>query len=564
MLSLLILAITAAQALTLPSSDAAAAKRGRVYRVPGGGKLVVPDSSVTRGSRIVIRRAKGPAVPTGRGTFGAPVSLRVKRGRLVGPVRLMLPLRGTSIETYGMPLDLSVQLAYFDAKAGLWRVVPARINRQHTMIIARIRHFSWWNPLTWDWAGLALRLDQRVGELRGARTGPAHCTSGVGTPGWADVTTNNGSDLPLRTCSEGQDDKVVVQIVNNRPYGVILRYGAPVAFGWHEHPGDAAGEIAMQFADQLVSRNELYIAPLKAASVGVPKGTWFNGLFQASVTPKSIAADILTLALDKLDTKGIRPQLVGRLATACSGTLKPGLDGSIVIDTEPLAWVATIGECLLKALPQAAKDGLLDGAALDQLEHAVTLLARVQTAAEAASLAGRLADYYVGTRSDLQALATFNIRRRADQSPTTPIPTPAASPTVQPTPGASPTAQPTTAPQPTTRQITVDNRVTNGATQMREDTPAYLSTVTHNYCKRDGCALSGTDVGSGNTLTAECTLAGDRTTNGQDNSSIDDSNPGLYSSTRWYGIRWGDGRFGYISEVWIASQFRGGLSLRVC
>lgn len=99
---------------------------------------------------------------------------------------------------------------------------------------------------------------------------------------------------------------------------------------------------------------------------------------------------------------------------------------------------------------------------------------------------------------------------------------------------------------------------------MREDAPAYLSTVTRNFCKRDGCALAGTDVGSGAVLTAECTTLGDRTTNGQDNSAIDDANPALYTSTRWYGIRWSDGRFGYISEVWIAGQHRGGLGLRSC
>jgi hypothetical protein len=127
--------------------------------------------------------------------------------------------------------------------------------------------------------------------------------------------------------------------------------------------------------------------------------------------------------------------------------------------------------------------------------------------------------------------------------------------------GASPQPQPH---PPSSVPIAVDNRVTNGASAMREDTPAYLSTVTRNYCKRDGCALAGTDVGSGAWLTAECTSLGDRTTNGQDNSAVDDGNPGLYSSTRWYGIRWGDGRFGYISEVWIAASHRGGLGLRGC
>jgi hypothetical protein len=99
---------------------------------------------------------------------------------------------------------------------------------------------------------------------------------------------------------------------------------------------------------------------------------------------------------------------------------------------------------------------------------------------------------------------------------------------------------------------------------MREDNPAYLSVATRNYCKRDGCALGSTDFGSGAVVTAECTVLGDRTTNGQDNSAVDDGNPGLYQSTRWYGIRWGDGRFGYVSEVWIASQDRGGVGLRNC
>ncbi|HMJ34973.1 MAG TPA: hypothetical protein VK501_13760 [Baekduia sp.] len=109
----------------------------------------------------------------------------------------------------------------------------------------------------------------------------------------------------------------------------------------------------------------------------------------------------------------------------------------------------------------------------------------------------------------------------------------------------------------------MDNRVTSGSTQMREDTPAYLSTGMRNFCKRDGCAL-GTDMGSGRTITAECTVIGNRTTNGQDNSSIDDGNPGLCTSTRWYGIRWGDGQFGYISEGWIRADFRSGLGLRGC
>lgn len=115
-----------------------------------------------------------------------------------------------------------------------------------------------------------------------------------------------------------------------------------------------------------------------------------------------------------------------------------------------------------------------------------------------------------------------------------------------------------------TRQITVYDMVTNGATQMREDTPAYLSTATHNFCRANGCELAGTEVATGATLIAKCQAQGDRTTNGQDNNPVDDHNPGLYESTLWYGVTWPDGRFGYISAVWINQADRGGLQLPAC
>lgn len=112
--------------------------------------------------------------------------------------------------------------------------------------------------------------------------------------------------------------------------------------------------------------------------------------------------------------------------------------------------------------------------------------------------------------------------------------------------------------------LTVDNRVTNGPTQMREDVPAYLSTRPANYCKRDGCSLPGTERNSGGTYApAVCTTIAVRTTNGHDGESNDDRNPGLFSSTRWYGIRL-NGSIAFISEVWINASQRGGLGLPNC
>jgi murein DD-endopeptidase MepM/ murein hydrolase activator NlpD len=127
-----------------------------------------------------------------------------------------------------------------------------------------------------------------------------------------------------------------------------------------------------------------------------------------------------------------------------------------------------------------------------------------------------------------------------------------------------PTPQPPP-PPPTKDALKVHNKVTNGPTEMREDSPAYLSTVPRTFCKRDGCAIDGTDRSTGGTYhPVVCQTTGDRTTNGEDQNTRDDQNPGLHSSRMWYGIDLGAGRRGFISEVWVEPSQRGGLGLPQC
>jgi hypothetical protein len=179
--------------------------------------------------------------------------------------------------------------------------------------------------------------------------------------------------------------------------------------------------------------------------------------------------------------------------------------------------------------------------------------------------AGTYSTQIVDRETARYVTASFTI----DSAPTSSQPpsgNPPPAPTAKPAPPApKPSAPPAPGPAPAPQHaVVVWDKVTNGATEMREDTPAYLSTVTHNYCKRDGCNLTGTDARTGTSLIAICQTTGDRTTNGQDNSTVDDSNPGLYSSSLWYKIRWSDGRLGYISEVWLEPTSRGGLGLPGC
>jgi hypothetical protein len=357
-----------------------------------------------------------------------------------------------------------VQIAYFDVHAHQWKTVRAHVNRVRRTVTATLTPAiwneanlvvdgkgaqvaanggsSWWNPLSWDWGGLAARLDQGVGQLRGARTGPAKCTSGVRLPSWSLVTASNATDIPLRTCAEGQGDEVVVQIVNNRPYGMILKYGAPVAWGWHQQPDEAGRAVGAMLADALVSPSELYIAPLKSASVGVPRGAWRSATFRASITAKSLAADVLALAFQGIDTQLVRPAMVGKLAAECSWLLKPRLDGAVAIETNVLDNLAGVAACLADAVPKLRAEGLLTGAASDHLEHALTVFARVGLAHALVKITGDLADLYVGVRPELQDLPSFSIFRQGADDPSAPPPVPPGS-VPSPTPPGVPPLPPT-------------------------------------------------------------------------------------------------------------------------
>ncbi|MGK2936286.1 MAG: hypothetical protein ACSLFR_00545, partial [Solirubrobacteraceae bacterium] len=115
------------------------------------------------------------------------------------------------------------------------------------------------------------------------------------------------------------------------------------------------------------------------------------------------------------------------------------------------------------------------------------------------------------------------------------------------------------------RVVTIDNRVTNGMGMREDTTPARLQTQPWIRCASRGCAIGGTERGTGGTYDAAvCQTSGERTTNGWDANPSDDANPERFESTRYYGIRLPDGTFGVISEVWIRAADRGGLGLPNC
>lgn len=167
------------------------------------------------------------------------------------------------------------------------------------------------------------------------------------------------------------------------------------------------------------------------------------------------------------------------------------------------------------------------------------------------------------------ATNAFVVSQNRPDAPPAPVPSTPVAPAAPPPaiPAAPPVGSGTSAdpPAPVSRVLTVDNRVTNGAGMREDTTPARLTTQPWTFCGRRGCNIDGTERSSGQTYSsAICQTTGERTTNGNDSDPSDDANPARFESTRYYGVRLADARFGYVSEVWIRATDRGGLGLPAC
>ena len=113
--------------------------------------------------------------------------------------------------------------------------------------------------------------------------------------------------------------------------------------------------------------------------------------------------------------------------------------------------------------------------------------------------------------------------------------------------------------------IVVQNMIATGANELREDTtPAYLSARTVPFCAKYKCAVPESNMWSGARLTAVCQREGARLSNADEQSAGIERNQHVARSSRWYGVRRGDGSLSYISEVYVTPKGRGGLHLPEC
>ena len=116
-------------------------------------------------------------------------------------------------------------------------------------------------------------------------------------------------------------------------------------------------------------------------------------------------------------------------------------------------------------------------------------------------------------------------------------------------------------------RISIYNRIVDSESGTSEDPhAAYLSTKRIPLCADmvPSCKILGSEFVDGQVVTAICFAFGASMTNLNYKVLAARTNSERVSSTLWYGIVSPTGRLGYLAEVYVSPDSRGGRGLRAC
>lgn len=126
------------------------------------------------------------------------------------------------------------------------------------------------------------------------------CKRNAPLPTWGFLAKPDGqTKAKLKPCARAEGSRLIVEMKNKQPYGVVLRYGTPVAFGWSEKGFGLPSLFRSLGMSGL--QDGLYIPPKSRASVGLNPG--IGGPVTFTARPESLAV-ALDYMLDAFDLRG--------------------------------------------------------------------------------------------------------------------------------------------------------------------------------------------------------------------------------------------------------------------
>ncbi|ACV78329.1 DUF4407 domain-containing protein [Nakamurella multipartita] len=332
--------------------------------------LFVPPGAISDNATVVATVA--PQVDwVNHQPISTPVTLDTA-GQIIDGSDLNLSLQLSDEQAAAAEQGL-LQLAYQSDDPDHWTEYPSTYDPQTKTVSASLEHFSTWQFWEWDWPSLLGTFSQTVGEWAGRRSSetPQCDTQNLPTPEWYRSSAGSESQpaLVIRSCMQGHegDDVLDVQIVNNRPYGMVLYYnGAQVQYGWHEEPKSLSEAFRNAIGDWSVRNVGLYLPPLSRAAVGIAHLDPGQG-HEFPILPSSatMTADLLAIVTDHgLDlpvnmaaNKWVADMFAQAAAKDCAKILG-GTAAAGVPDRSTIYNVLTEGgaQCIKGILTVAARD----------------------------------------------------------------------------------------------------------------------------------------------------------------------------------------------------------------
>ena len=451
-----------AVAAARPAGEPAAAVQ--TIALKGGEKLTVPAGAIS--GNAPVRAAYTTSAAWSGNAPASPEVTFTTTGRLVGKPVLSLEVSGALASAAASG---ALHLAFRSTAPGGWTDYPVTYNANNHTVTAALTHFSTWEFWTWDWDSILADISQTAGEWEGRRaTSAPDCSGGPATPSWYDTSAgiSNEPGLVVRACVKGHTGNVLdVEMVNNRPYGLILNYGgAAVQWGWHADPASATDALRDAIGDAAAhAAGGLYLPPLSSASVGIMDlGNGADHTFSITPMPATVLGDALDMTLNTASFindgvfAGAKKWGSDVFAAAASGACSQFLSGYTIAqipdESTVMSWLSGAPACIRDILAVAAHNEIsqADGAdqgtidALAKVDSVFQQLVKADKVVSWENDAGNVLDFTVDQKAAAvpQLGFGFNILDHYTyQGPTTPTQT--AQPT-QPSQPAAPGGTPPT------------------------------------------------------------------------------------------------------------------------
>ena len=285
---------------------AVTAARGATVRLAGA-TLVIPPGAISANGRLAARmidsktgtnldlNGKPKIAKPLISSAGQAVSFELNGARLIHPVTLTLSVSSAAFAKAGTDANQrnAAWLAFYDETDQSWSPVLSEYNPSTQTVTAQVPHLSTWDPFTWDWPAITLRMRQALSAFGSGRAPKASCPGVAGSI----VTMAGGNDPPLIGCVTGDATSgFEVSITNNRAYSMILQAPSGVV----QEPRPYAGFEEYVQSRDLVTKalGGSYLAPVSTVTYSLPQTGTFA--FDGAASFKTTVLDLGTIVAEAI------------------------------------------------------------------------------------------------------------------------------------------------------------------------------------------------------------------------------------------------------------------------